>query len=190
MPYVLKVLSFAVLAVVACVSSALAHVGGHAVGFTGGLAHPFGGLDHVLAMVAVGLWASQLGGRALWLLPAIFAAVMAVGAIMGAGGVALPAIELGIGGSVVVLGVAVAFGLQLPAASGAALVGLFALFHGYAHGSEAAGFSFAYGAGLIVATLALHAFGLGIGFATRQPLLLRTAGGAIATVGLLLLIRL
>jgi urease accessory protein len=189
MPRVLKALLLAAMAILAG-SPALAHVGHHAVGFTGGLAHPFSGLDHVLAMVAVGLWASQLGGRALWLLPAMFVTMMAAGAAMGATGVGLPAIELGIVVSVVVLGLAVAGGLKLPAVLGAALVGLFALFHGHAHGSEAAGFSFAYGAGLIVATLALHTLGLGIGLASRQPLLLRTAGGAIAAVGLLLLVRL
>jgi len=193
MPHrLLKSLSLAALAVAGLASPALAHVGGHAGGLAGGLAHPFTGLDHVLAMVAVGLWASQLGRRAMWLLPAIFPAVMVAGAVIGAGGIALPWVEIGIAASVLVLGAAVAFGWQVPVVASAAIVAVFALFHGYAHGAElpAAGSALAYGAGFIAATLALHAVGLCIGVFAQRPLVLRSAGGAIAAIGLMLLIRL
>ncbi len=169
---------------------ALAHVGGHAGGFASGVAHPLTGLDHLLAMVAVGLWAAQLGRPALWLLPAVFPAIMAVGAVMGASGVALPFVETIIVVSLVVLGAAVAFGLSLPLAASAALVGLFALFHGHAHGAElpASGSALLYGAGFVLATLVLHGAGVGLGLLVRRPAVTRTAGGAIAAVGLLLLI--
>jgi urease accessory protein len=171
---------------------ALAHVGGHSAGLAGGLAHPFSGLDHVLAMVAVGLWASQLGRRALWLLPVVFPAVMAAGAVMGASGLALPWVEVGIAASVLALGVAVASGLQVSLLASVALVALFALFHGHAHGSEwsATGSALAYGAGFVAATLVLHATGIALGLMARRPLALRAAGGAVAALGLLLLVRL
>jgi urease accessory protein len=193
MPHrLLKSLSLAALVVGGLASPAVAHVGDHVGGLANGLAHPFTGLDHVLAMAAVGLWASQLGRRAIWLLPAVFPAVMAAGAIMGVNGIALPWIEIGIAASVLVLGAAVAFGWQAPAAASAAIVAMFALFHGHAHGTElpAATSALAYGAGFVMATLALHAIGLGIGILARRPLVMRTAGGAIAAIGLVLLVRL
>ena len=188
----LKSLSFAMLFVAGLASPALAHVGEHAGGLASGLAHPFTGLDHVLAMAAVGLWASQLGRRAMWLLPAIFPAVMAAGAVIGMNGIALPWVEIGIAASVLVLGAAVAFGWQVPVVSSAAIVAVFALFHGYAHGSElpAATSALGYGAGFIAATIALHVIGLGIGVLARRPVMLRTAGGAIAAIGFVLLVRL
>src|SRR3954447_22713570 len=105
--------AFFILATAGFSSAALAHVGDHShMGFAEGLLHPFSGLDHVLAMVAVGLWASQLGGRALWVLPLTFSVVMALGAAFGVSGVALPWIEIGIAGSVMVLGGAVALALR------------------------------------------------------------------------------
>jgi urease accessory protein len=170
-------------------SAALAHPG-HGGGWAGGFAHPFTGLDHMLAMVAVGLWASQLGRPALWILPAVFPVVMALGAIMGANGVAMPWVEIGILASVVVLGAAVALSWQVSLLASAALVGVFALFHGHAHGTEfpAADSPVLYGLGFIAATLILHAIGVGIGLVTRRPVVMRTAGGAIAAVGLLLLV--
>src|SRR5689334_24186319 len=130
----MRLVRFASLLVllVALAAPALAHPGpssGLGVGFSGGLAHPFGGLDHVLAMVAVGLWASQLGGRALWLVPASFVTLMAAGAGL-AFVTPLPAVELGILGSLVVLGALVASAARLPVALGALIVGIFALFHG------------------------------------------------------------
>jgi urease accessory protein len=169
-------------------SAALAHPG-HGGGLAGGLAHPFTGLDHVLAMVAVGLWASQLGRRAVLLLPVLFPAVMVVGAVMGGHGVTFPWVETGIAASVVVLGAAVALGWAVSIPISAALVGVFALFHGMAHGAEFSGGSvLLYGAGFVVATATLHAIGLAIGALTRHPLLLRSAGGAIAAAGLLLIV--
>ena len=178
-----------VVAVAGFSSAASAHPG-HGSGLAAGIAHPFSGLDHVLAMVAVGLWAAQLGRPAIWLLPLVFPLVMAAGAVMGANGVALPWIEIGILASVVVLGAAVALGWRVSLAGSAVLVGVFALFHGHAHGHEfpAAGSPLLYGLGFIAATLALHAVGIGAGVLTRRPLLMRGAGGAIAAAGLVLLV--
>jgi urease accessory protein len=183
----LSLASFAAVAVTA--TAALAHPG-HDGGLVGGLAHPFTGLDHLLAMVAVGLWASQLGKRAMIVLPLLFPAVMAVGAVMGANGVALPWVEAGIVASVIVLGAVIALGVAPSLAASAALVGVFALFHGHAHGTElpAAGSALMYGAGFIAATLVLHAVGMGIGVAAKRPLAMRYAGGAIAAAGLVLLV--
>jgi urease accessory protein len=174
-------------------SAALAHIGGHAGGFTNGLAHPFYGLDHVLAMVAVGLWASQLGRPALWLLPLTFPVVMAVGAVIGWSGVSFPWVEAGIAGSVIALGGAIAFAMRPTLVLSALLVGFFALFHGFEHGASlpAHGTALTYGAGFILATLVLHAVGIGLGLLTgRIPVRFatRTAGGAIAVVGVVLLL--
>ena len=175
-------------------SAAFAHVGDHShMSFMEGLLHPFSGLDHMLAMVAVGLWASQIGGRALWLLPLTFPAVMAVGAALGFGGVPLPWVEIGIAASVMVLGAAVAFALRPSLAVSVPLIGLFALLHGYSHGVElpADASALTYGAGFIAATLVLHMIGIGIGVAAgRMPVRFaaRTAGGAIAVLGVALLV--
>jgi urease accessory protein len=189
-----KLLSLAVLATAGFSSAALAHVGDHShMSLAEGLVHPFSGLDHVLAMVAVGLWASQLGGRALWLLPLTFPAVMAAGAALGMSGVALPGVEIGIAGSVMVLGAAVALALRPSLAISIPLIGAFALLHGYSHGVElpASVSALSYGAGFIAATLALHGLGIAIGvMAGRIPVRFaaRTAGGAIACIGLALLV--
>ena len=174
-------------------SVASAHIGGHAGGFTNGLAHPFYGLDHVLAMVAVGLWASQLGRPALWLLPLTFPVVMALGAVIGCSGVSFPSVEIGIAGSVIALGAAIAFALRPTLLASALPIGLFALFHGFEHGASlpAHGTALTYGAGFILATLVLHAIGIGLGLlANRIPVRFaaRTAGGAIAAVGMLMLV--
>ena len=177
-------------------SAAFAHVGDHSpMSFTEGLLHPFGGLDHVLAMVAVGLWASQLGGRALWLLPLTFPAVMAAGAALGMSAVALPWVEIGIAGSVMVLGAAVALALRPSLAVSVPLIGAFALLHGYSHGIElpANASALSYGMGFVAATLALHAIGIAIGIAAgRIPVRFaaRSAGGAIAALGVVLLVTL
>jgi len=170
-------------------SAALAHPG-HGDGLAGGLAHPFTGIDHMLAMVAVGLWASQLGRRAMLVLPLVFPVVMLAGAVMGGHGVALPWVETGIVGSVMVLGAAVAFGWRASVPISAALVAVFALFHGYAHGAEFAGGGSAllYGAGFVIATVVLHAIGLGVGVLAKRPFVARTAGGAITAAGLLLVV--
>jgi urease accessory protein len=177
-------------------SAAFAHVGDHShMSFTEGLLHSFSGLDHVLAMVAVGLWASQIGGRALWLLPLTFPVVMAVGAALGMSGVALPGVEIGIAGSVMVLGAAVALALRPSLSISVPLIGLFALLHGYSHGIElpASASALSFGAGFIAATLILHAIGIAIGLtAGRVPVRFaaRTAGGAIAALGVVLLVTL
>ena len=194
--------SFAVLAAAAATvglsSAALAHiglnVGDHShMSFTEGLAHPFTGLDHMLAMVAVGLWASQLGGRALWLLPLTFPVVMAAGAGLGFGGVALPWVEIGITASVLVLGAAVALTLRPGLAVSLPLIALFAALHGYSHGVDlpANVSALTYAVGFIAATLVLHLIGIGLGLlANRIPVrfVARTAGGAIAVIGVALLV--
>ncbi len=131
--------------------TALAHTGAeHALSFASGFAHPFTGLDHMLAMVAVGLWAGLNGGRALWAWPAAFVGVMLVGGALGMAGLTLPLVESGILASVVVLGLLVLGAFRLQVAAGAALVALFALLHGHAHGTElsAEGAAVSYSAGL------------------------------------------
>jgi urease accessory protein len=174
-------------------SVASAHIGGHAGGFTNGFVHPLHGLDHVLAMVAVGLWASQLGRPALWLLPLTFPVVMAAGGVLGWSGVSFPWVEIGIAGSVIALGAAIAVALRPTLMVSALLIGFFALFHGFEHGASlpAHGTAITYGAGFILATLVLHAIGIGLGLLTdRIPVrfVARSAGGAIAVLGLVLLV--
>ena len=175
---------------------ALAHSGAAAAsGFMAGFTHPVVGLDHVLAMVTVGLFASQLGGRGLWLVPAAFVAVMVLGGALGIAGVAVPFVELGIALSVVVLGAAVALRIKAPLALAMGLVGLFAIFHGHAHGGEmpVASSGLSYGLGFLLATAALHAAGVGAGMVARGlasrtgTMAVRAAGAAIAATGLGLL---
>ena len=177
-------------------SMASAHTGvGDTVGFAHGFLHPLNGLDHVLAMVMVGVFAWQLGGRALWLVPATFVALMAVGGALGVAGIGLPFVEAGIALSVIVLGAVVALRVQAPVAVAMAVVGLFAIFHGHAHGAEmpetAAGLG--YGLGFMLATALLHAAGIGLGFAIgwadarKGPIVARTAGAAAALAGVAIL---
>ena len=176
-------------------TAALAHTGiGAAGGFAHGFWHPIGGLDHVLAMVAVGAFAVRLGGRAVWLVPAAFLAMMAVGGLVGMERIQLPFVETGIALSVTMLGLAVAFQWKLPVAAASALVGLFAIFHGHAHGSEmpvdASGL--AYAVGFMLATASLHVAGIGLGLAVgrigaRSRLALQASGGAMALAGVALL---
>lgn len=152
-------------------SAASAHTGvGDSSGFAHGFMHPIGGLDHVIAMVAVGLLAARLGGRALWLVPLCFVTMMIVGGIAGVSGIGLPFVEFGISGSILVLGLMVALGRQIPPPLAMALAGFFAIFHGHAHGTEmpvdAAGF--AYGAGFVAATALLHAAGLALGIGAER----------------------
>jgi len=177
-------------------SAAQAHVGvGDTSGFVHGFAHPLSGFDHILAMVAVGLFAAHLGGRALYLVPLSFVAMMVVGGVLGMAGVQLPYVEIGIGLSVVVLGAAVALGLNVPTAIAMALVGFFAIFHGHAHGAEMpeSASGLAYGAGFIVATAALHAIGIGLGILIGKAgeaggrRVLQTVGGAMALAGVAIL---
>lgn len=150
---------------------AQAHVGvGDTHGFVHGFAHPIGGVDHILAMVAVGVFAVCLAGRALWLVPSAFVLAMAAGGALGIGGVPVPFVELGIAASVIVLGLAVALRWSMPTAAAMSLVGFFAIFHGHAHGAEmpvdASGLS--YGLGFMLATAILHLAGIGIGLAIGQ----------------------
>ncbi|HEX2555596.1 MAG TPA: HupE/UreJ family protein [Microvirga sp.] len=173
---------------------ALAHTGAGAVhGFAAGFAHPMLGFDHLLAMVAVGLWAALAGGRALWAWPLAFAGVMVLGAGLGFSPLGLPHVELSIGATVVLLGLAAAFQVSLPVLAGAALCGIFALFHGYAHGVEipAEASAFAYVAGFTLATTLLHAAGVALGSAmvrTDRVWLPGLAGSAVATAGIVLLV--
>ena len=148
---------------IALPTAALAHTGhGEASGFLHGFMHPVGGLDHVLAMVAVGVFAYVLGGKALWLVPLSFVGMMAVGFLLGLGQVDVPFVELGIALSSVVIGAAAAWGRPMPVAAAMSLVGVFAIFHGHAHGAEmpvdTSGLE--YAAGFIVATALLHAAGI------------------------------
>jgi urease accessory protein len=173
-------------------TAAQAHTGvGDTAGFAHGFAHPLSGIDHVLAMVAVGLFAAQLGGRALWLVPLSFVSVMMIGGALGMAVIGVPFVETGIGLSVVVLGLAVAFGVHLPTAFAMALVGSFAVFHGHAHGAEMpeSASGLLYGAGFVLATALLHALGIGIGLGIGKTGAaigrgaLRTAGTAMALAG-------
>jgi urease accessory protein len=149
--------------------------------FSGGVLHPLGGLDHLLAMVAVGIWAAQLGGRARWAVPAAFMAALAAGAALGAGGLTFGWMEQAIAASVLALGLLVISAARLPLTAGMALAAFFALFHGVAHGSEipANASGLGYGSGFLVATAALHAAGVGLGMLTaRAPQWVRQSAGA------------
>ncbi len=155
----------ALLALAITPTIAFAHPGHDGAGVVDGFLHPLGGVDHIIAMVAVGIAAARLGGRALWLVPASFIAAMAAGGVVGMAGAVLPYAETGIAISVVVLGLVAAFGVGMPVAVAMGLAAFFAVFHGYAHGIEmpqtASGL--AYGAGFLAATALLHATGIGIG---------------------------
>ena len=158
-----------------------------------GLQHPLTGLDHLLAMFAVGLLAAGRGGRAIWLVPLTFVVVMTTGAALGMSGVSIPFVEPGVAISVLLLGVFVATALRLPLAMSAAVVGLFALFHGHAHGAEipATSSALTYALGFVAATIVLQATGIGFALASQRlqsPQLVRQAGAAIALCGLLLCI--
>ena len=172
---------------------ALAHIGhGDTSGLMHGFTHPITGIDHVLAMVAVGVLAAQLGGRALWLVPLGFVGVMAAAGALGMAGIQLPLSEVGIALSVIVLGLAVAFRLSLPELAAMALVGFFAVFHGHVHGAEmpAAASGVAYAVGFVGATAMLHAVGVGVGLlvgwegGTLSRRLVQAGGGAMALFGL------
>jgi urease accessory protein len=171
---------------------ALAHTGvGETTGFMHGVAHPIGGLDHLLAMIAVGIWAAQVGGRALWIVPCTFVGVMILGGVLGFAGVPVPFIEQGILLSVLILGVLIAGALKLPLVYSALIVGFFAIFHGFAHGAEmpVAIAAASYTAGFALATATLHLAGMGLGMYMSRinlPAVSRFAGGAIALSGVYL----
>jgi len=164
--------------------SAQAHPGHPgANGFADGLVHPLYGLDHLLVMIAVGLWAGQRGGRALWLIPTAFLGTMALGVALGWTGVSLPLMETGIVASGIILGLLVATACRWSLLASSALVGLFGLFHGYAHGAELLRVTSPWlcGAGLLLTTALLHLIGMGMALATRManPRGLRYAGAAV-----------
>ena len=169
--------------------AAFAHVQkGEAAGFLSGLKHPVSGLDHVLAMVAVGLWGAQLGAPAVWVLPVAFPMVMAFGGMLGLMGVPLPGIEYGIAASAILLGIAVLFELRPPLAIAAFVVAVFAIFHGHAHGTELppGQSGLLYSMGFVIATGCLHGVGISIGTMHRWgwgQKLLRLAGGVVLAGG-------
>ncbi|RFC64037.1 urease accessory protein [Fulvimarina endophytica] len=165
--------SVLILAAVLIPSAAFAHTGaGDPSGFLHGFTHPIGGLDHILAMVAVGVFAYVLGGRALWLVPCAFVGMMVIGFALGVAGTEIPFVELGIALSSVVIGGAAALGRPMPVGIAMALVGVFAIFHGHAHGSEMPETSggLAYAAGFIAATAMLHAIGILAAFGTAKAI--------------------
>lgn len=169
-------------------TAALAHTDTHAGGFISGLSHPISGLDHVIAMVAVGLWGAFLGAPAIWVLPVVFPLVMAFGGALGVMGVPLPGIETGIALSGVVLGLLIAFAVRAPIWVAAVIVGVFAIFHGHAHGTELpdAANPFAYGIGFVVATGLLHLSGIALGFligSRAGRIVVRATGAVIAALG-------
>ena len=177
-------------------AAASAHVGvGDAHGFVHGFAHPLSGFDHILAMVAVGLFAAHLGGRELWLVPLTFVSVMALAGVVGMTGMGLPFVEIGIGMSVVVLGLAIAFQLNISTLAAMGLVGFLAIFHGQAHGAEMpeSASGLAYGVGFVCATAMLHALGIGlgltIGYAGQKysRRIVQVGGGAMAIAGVAIL---
>ena len=181
-----------ILVLVGMSPAAFAHPG-HLIGngFFTGLLHPFTGLDHLLAMTAVGLWAAQRGKRYLFAIPASFVAMMILGGVAETSGLALPLVEPGILGSLVVFGLLIAFDARLPLTAGMAIIGSFALFHGYAHAVEMpAHASLAvFGSGMLLATIMLHLIGIGIGRLGKtqiHEMSLRIAGGSIAAVGAIL----
>lgn len=180
------------------------HPGGeaHDAGFAEGFAHPFGGFDHLLAMIAVGLWAVQFATRTgtrtslhwfnLGLLPAAFVLPMGAGFLLALNGIVLPGVEAGIALSVLILGLAVAFAARPPLAAAMAVTAGFALFHGYAHGGEMGdGVATTYAAGMLLATALLHGFGLVAALLSQQvatPVLTRAAGAAVAVAGVVILV--
>lgn len=183
------------LVLLAAAGPALAHDAHHAhdagasgAGFVSGLAHPVSGLDHIAAMVAVGVWGAQLGRPALWLLPVMFPIVMALGGFLGLIGVPLPGVEIGIAASAIVLGAMVAAAVRPPLWTGVLLVSAFAIFHGHAHGTELPEdqSGLLYSIGFVLSTGLLHAAGIGLGLINHWPrggTILRALGGVITAAG-------
>lgn len=185
-------ITLALAALATTTAPAFAHLNPEEHGsFMAGVSHPLFGLDHILVMVAVGLWAAQIGGRALWAVPAAFVTTMAVGFGLAVSGIALPFVEPAILASVVALGLLVAMAAKLDTVLSAAIVAVFALFHGHAHGGElgAAG-AWQFGIGFVVATALLHGAGIGLGLGIARlsggALAARIIGGLTALTGLVL----
>jgi|SRR5262245_13156722 len=176
----------------ALTSPALAHTGvGQAHSFAAGIAHPLHGADHILAMVAVGLWGALAGGRAIWVWPTAFVAMMLTGFAAATCGLQVPFVEPAIASSVVILGLFAALAVKAPVWFGAAIAGLFAFFHGHAHGAEVAAASLVpYAAGFVLATAGLHATGIGLGLLAQSSIgnvALRAMGGLALLGGLALI---
>lgn len=183
--------TFTALTLFLAAGSAMAH-GGHGGSFAAGVVHPFSGLDHILAMLAVGLYAGRQEGALRWALPAGFVGAMLLGAMLGAHGHSLPAIEGGVAASLLILGLMIAFVVRLPLAAALALIGTMAVFHGLAHQAEmGAGSLASYAAGFAIATAALHLAGIVLArWMPQSPtaqILKRALGGGIAATGLVLL---
>ena len=190
MQYRLTIMMFAsALVFLATSFPALAHAThGYGGGFVAGFTHPIVGWDHVAAMVAVGLWGAFLGAPAIWILPVVFPLVMALGAVAGILGIPVPAVEVGIALSAVVLGLMIVFAAKPPIGVAAVIVGAFAVFHGYAHGTElpATVNAFAYAIGFVISTGLLHILGIAFGLLVKWPagrLAVRGAGGLISLAG-------
>ncbi|MEM7748364.1 MAG: HupE/UreJ family protein [Pseudomonadota bacterium] len=165
------------------------YVGGVLGGFQSGFTHPIVGTDHLLAMLAVGIWGAQMGGRSVWTLPVTFPLIMAAGGVLGMSGITLPHVELGIAISVFILGLAIAFAWRAPESIALLLIAVFAIFHGYAHGLELpqAIDPGSYAMGFVVATGLIHVVGIGIGLLLSKPWkgqLAQMLGGAIAVTGI------
>ena len=181
----------ALAALLACMmaSSAMAHTGeGVSGGFAAGFLHPISGVDHLLAMVSVGIWGATLGRPLIIGLPVTFPLLMVVGGVLGILGIPLPFVETGVGASVVVLGLAIALAWRAPVAVALAIVAVFGIYHGHAHGTElpSSASPAAYAAGFVLCTGLLHLTGIALGLLKRLPrgdAVLRTAGGAIAATG-------
>ena len=188
-----RFLSFLSVMTIACTTlalPALAHSGdGYGGGFIADFTHPILAWGHVAAMVAVGLWGAFLGSPAIWVLPVVFPIVMALGAVSGIVGLPLSGIETGIALSAVVIGLMVVFAARPPIWVAAIIVGAFAIFHGYAHGTElpATANAFAYAVGFVISTGILHMIGIGFGLLVKWPagkLAVRGAGGLISLAGI------
>lgn len=185
-------ITLALAALAATTAPAFAHLNPQEHGsFMAGFSHPLFGLDHILVMVAVGLWAAQIGGKALWAVPAAFVTTMALGFGLALAGISLPFVEPAILASVVALGLLVAMAVKLDTVVSAAIVAVFALFHGHAHGGElgSAG-ALSFGIGFVIATALLHGAGIGLGLGIARlsggALAARIIGGATAVAGLAL----
>lgn len=180
------------LASLSATAAAHSEGGSLAGGFASGFLHPLAGLDHVVAMIGVGLWGAFLGAPAIWVLPIVFPLVMALGGLLGLAAVSLPGVEIGIALSALVIGAMVLLQARPPLAFAALIVAAFAIFHGHAHGAELpdAASPLAYSLGFVVATGLLHLAGIAFGWIVRWPagvVAVRTGGGAIAAAGLFFL---